>query len=177
MIQQITPQLLKQIATFAPIYKTELYAPYFETYTVLFDIRTKLRFAHFIAQLIHESGSFKYVREIASGDAYEGRKDLGNTQPGDGPRFKGRGLIQITGRSNYEQISKALSVDFINHPEWLEQPQYAVQSACWWWNSRKLNDWADKDDIRRITRIINGGYNGLNDRVFWYERAKYVLGL
>lgn len=175
MIQQVTPELLRKIAVFATKLRTELYAPYLETYTTLYDIRTKLRFAHFIAQIIHESGSFRYVREIATGKAYEGRLDLGNTEPGDGVRFKGRGLIQITGKTNYTQVSEALGVDFVSNPELLEEPRYAVQSACWWWHNRNLNTYADRDDIRKITRIINGGYNGLDDRIFWYDRATFVL--
>ncbi len=81
----------------------------------------------------------KYVKELASGSDYEGRKNLGNTQPGDGVRFKGIGLIQITGRANYEKASKALGQDFINHPELLEQPEWAVKSACWWWSNAGLN--------------------------------------
>ena len=94
----------------------------------------------FIAQIGHESGQLKYSEEIASGKAYEGRKDLGNTQQGDGVKFKGRGLIQITGRFNYIQLSKDLGEDFIKNPELLSTPKYAVQSACWFWNKNKLND-------------------------------------
>ena len=142
-----------------------------------FGINTPKRIAAFIAQLAHESGSFKYVEEIASGKAYEGRKDLGNTEPGDGVKFKGRGLIQITGRANYKAVGDALQYDFINNPEHLEKPGAAVMSAGWFWNSRKLNDYADRDDFKGITKRINGGYNGLEDRIKHWQRCKDVLNV
>jgi len=104
-----------------------------------FEINTPLRQAAFLAQIGHESGSLRYVCEIASGAAYEGRKDLGNTQYGDGIKFKGRGLIQITGRSNYSAVSKALGIDFIATPELLETIPNATRSAAGWWKKHKLN--------------------------------------
>lgn len=137
-----------------------------------------VREAAFIAQIGHESGEFKYVREIASGEAYEGRKDLGNTEPGDGVRFRGRGLIQITGRFNYRDCGEALGVDLITQPELLETPVLACRSAAWFWWSRGLNDVADKGDeqaFKLITRRINGGYNGYADRVKYWEKAKDIL--
>ena len=137
-----------------------------------YSINTKLRENHFIAQLAHESGEFRYMEELASGAAYEGRKDLGNTEKGDGVKFKGRGLIQLTGRANYAAIGKGLCVDFISDPELLETPQYAALSACWFWNSRGLNVLADADDILRITKKINGGTNGLAQRQMYLDRAK-----
>lgn len=143
-----------------------------------YEINTPARQAAFLAQIAHESGSFKYVREIASGKAYEGRKDLGNTQPGDGVRFKGRGLIQITGRANYRECSIALFGDpsiLIDHPEMLETVTCACDSAAWFWSSRKLNELADVGSFRAITRAINGGYNGWPERLALYETAKEVL--
>ena len=137
-----------------------------------YAINTKLRQNHFIAQLAHESGEFRYMQELASGSAYEGRKDLGNTETGDGVRFKGRGLIQLTGRANYAAIGKALGIDFVSNPELLETPKYATLSACWFWNSRNLNIWADADDILRITKKINGGVNGLTQREMYLDRAE-----
>lgn len=142
-----------------------------------YGIDTPVRQAAFLSQLAHESGRFYYVEEIASGKAYEGRKDLGNTQPGDGVRFKGRGLIQLTGRSNYRQLSQQLGVDFENNPELLKTPQYAVQSACWFWDSRNLNELADVRDIRAITKRINGGYNGFADREALYKLFLLAYGL
>ena len=97
-----------------------------------FEINTPKREAAFIAQLAHESGSFKYVKEIASGSAYEGRKDLGNTEPGDGVKFKGRGLIQLTGRANYKKASEYFKEDFITKPELIETPKYATLIAGWY---------------------------------------------
>lgn len=142
-----------------------------------FQINTPKRQAAFLAQLAHESGSLKYVREIASGEAYEGRKDLGNTQPGDGVRFKGRGLIQITGRTNYDHVGVALNYDFVKDPEALEKPGAAALSAGWFWFTRGLNEIADKDDFKKITKRINGGYNGLKDRADHWYRCQKALGI
>lgn len=142
-----------------------------------YQINTPQRMACFLAQLAHESGCLKYVKELATGQAYEGRKDLGNIEPGDGVKFKGRGLIQITGRTNYGALSKALGADLINHPELLEGPVYASLSAGWFWDSRKLNELADVMDFLRITRRINGGINGLEDRQKYFALAKKTLGI
>lgn len=136
-----------------------------------YQIDTTLRENHFLAQIAHESGEFRYLKEIASGRAYEGRMDLGNNQQGDGIRFKGRGLIQITGRTNYAHLSRDLGMDFLAQPVLLETPEYACLSAAWFWNSKNLNVWADKDDFLTITKRINGGTNGLEDRQMYLERA------
>lgn len=133
------------------------------------------REAAFIAQIAHESGSLRYVEEIASGDAYEGRKDLGNTQPGDGKKFKGRGLIQITGRSNYKAVSDALKYDFVSKPEDLELPGPACFSAAWFWQKSGLNRLADIEAFEKITKRVNGGLNGYEDRLKHWELAKSVL--
>lgn len=138
-------------------------------------INTPARIAAFLAQIAHESGQLIYTRELASGLAYEGRKDLGNTQPGDGKKFKGRGLIQITGRHNYEILSMVLGIDFIANPELLEGAVYATESAGWFWQTKGLNEIADRGDFRLITKRINGGYNGLPEREEFYERAKKIL--
>jgi putative chitinase len=137
-----------------------------------FEINTPLRQAAFLAQVAHESGSFRYVQEIASGKAYEGRKDLGNVFPGDGVKFKGRGLIQITGRANYAQCSDALGTDFTCHPELLEYPDYACRSAAWFWVSRGLNELADEKELLKISIRINGrNKEGLPNG--WEERQRY----
>ena len=133
------------------------------------------RETHFLAQVAHESGGFHYVRELATGDAYEGRADLGNTETGDGRRYKGRGLIQITGRANYRECGDALGHDFIAEPEALEQPVYAARSAGWFWHSRHLNELADRGDARAITKRINGGTNGLQDRLTYLALAQERL--
>lgn len=133
------------------------------------------REAHFLAQVAHESGGFRYVRELASGEAYEGRADLGNTEPGDGPLFRGRGLIQITGRHNYNECGQALGVDLVSNPVLLEQPELAARSAGWFWDSRHLNELADRGDTRGITKRINGGLNGYQDRLAYLEAAQRRL--
>lgn len=142
-----------------------------------FKIDTPQRQAAFLAQLCHESGSLRYVRELASGEAYEGRLDLGNIKPGDGVRFKGRGLIQITGRSNYGKCGQALNVDYIATPELLERPLDACRSAGWFWSSRGLNTLADSDSFGMLTKKINGGFTGLDDRIHHWLRARKALGV
>lgn len=124
----------------------------------------KRRFSHFLAQLAHESGNFRYMEEIASGVAYEGRKDLGNTQAGDGVRYKGRGPIQLTGRANYRKYGQQLGIDFENNPTIVALPSIGLLVACKYWSDNNLNELADKDDVTMITRRINGGLNGFDDR-------------
>lgn len=141
-----------------------------------FEINTPARQAAFLAQIAHESGSLRYVRELASGGAYEGRADLGNTHAGDGPFFKGRGLIQITGRNNYTKCGEALDLPLLQQPELLEQPDSACRSAAWFWQTHGLNELADAGDFIRITKRINGGTNGLAERQAFWARAKQVLG-
>lgn len=142
------------------------------------QITTPLRKAHFLAQVGHESGELRYCEEIASGDAYEGRADLGNTEPGDGKRFKGRGLIQLTGRANYKKYGDDRGKDYVSgeNPKLIAtDANLAVDVACWFWLKHALNEIADKDDIVRITKIINGGTNGLDDRQRLLARAKFFL--
>jgi putative chitinase len=143
-------------------------------------IDTPLRMAHFLAQVGHESGELRYCEEIAGGDAYEGRKDLGNSRPGDGRRFKGRGLIQLTGRANYTVYSKARGIDYTTDQGAklvAADPETAVDVACWFWTIHKLNALADKDDVAAITRKINGGLNGFDDRKVKLTRAKFFIPL
>ena len=126
-----------------------------------------------------KSDQLKYMREIWGPTAvqarYEGRVDLGNTQSGDGPKYRGRGLIQITGRSNYKTCGEALGLDLINQAELLEKPQHACMSAAWFWATRDHNTLADEGTFETITRRINGGLNGLADRQMLYARALKVL--
>ena len=142
------------------------------------QINTPLRMAHFLAQLGTESVDLLYSEEIADGTAYEGRTDLGNTQPGDGPRFKGRGLIQLTGRANYVRFGTARSRDFVtptNYTQIATDPNLAVDVSCWYWTEHGLNALADADNLNTITLRINGGYNGLADRAAHLQRAKCLL--
>lgn len=159
-----------------------------------YDIISPVRQLCFLAQASHESGGFFYTEELASGTAYEGRSDLGNIHPGDGPKYKGRGLIQITGRSNYTLLSTAFQADLVNNPELLggkninactpDQLKYAALSAGWFWNKTELNMLADKINLheaideadnleyfKEITRRINGGYNGLPDRLHRFKEG------
>jgi len=142
------------------------------------QITTPLRQAHFLAQVGHESGALRYAEEIASGAAYEGRHDLGNTEPGDGVRFKGRGLIQLTGRANYLRYGQAIGKDLITNDHWkqvAEDPELAVDVACWYWDLHQLNQCADQDDVITITKKINGGLNGLDNRKALLARGKFFL--
>ena len=159
-----------------------------------YEILTVQEYSHFLAQACHETDHFKTLKEYASGQAYEGRADLGNTRPGDGIRYKGRGIFQTTGRANYLQlgIKKGRRDLFINNPELLEQPEYAVWSACEYWQTRSLNDianHADTDVLKKkykgniinvspvefISITINGGFNGMEERKKYYAIAQQVL--
>jgi putative chitinase len=115
--------------------------------------------------------------EFASGKEYEGRKDLGNTHPGDGPRYKGRGLIQLTGRANYREYGQALHMDLEGHPERAAEPVLSLSIACEYWKRRGINAACDRDDIRQVTRLINGGLNGLAARIEYTNRGKAALGV
>lgn len=154
-----------------------LFLPFLNAAMDEYNIDTPARQSAFLAQIAHESGSLRYVREIASGSAYEGRVSLGNVRPGDGVRFRGRGLIQITGRANYKSCSLALFGDerLLDKPILLETPENACRSAAWFWHSRKLNELADAGKFVTLTKRINGGTNGLEDRQAYYSRAKEVL--
>ena len=155
--------------------KAGIFLPALNAAMAEFAINTPARQASFLAQLAHESGQLLYVRELASGAAYEGRKDLGNVQAGDGIRFRGRGLIQVTGRANYAACGKALGLDLLAQPALLEQTVNACRSAGWFWQSRGLNALADAGDQVAVTRRINGGTNGLAERLAYFKVAQRVL--
>ena len=141
-----------------------------------YAINTFLRQAHFLAQTCQESDNYCTYEEYASGDAYEGRSDLGNVQPGDGKRYKGRGLIQLTGRGNYRRIGGILGLPLEAQPELALQPQNAVLIACEYWKSRNINTVCDRDDIEAVTRKVNGGLNGIKQRRIFLQRAEAALG-
>lgn len=172
----ITSDLLRQCMPFSAAARRAAFAPHLDRACEDFDINTPRRAAAFLAQIAHESGSLRYVVEIADGRAYEGRRDLGNTCPGDGPRYKGRGLLQITGRANYAECGRDLGLPLIEQPDLLEQPEYAALSAGWFWDKRNLNVLADRGDFEMLTRRINGGLNGWDDRVRHYAWARAALG-
>ena len=173
-LQQILPNAGQTAGVFVPVLNTAM---------VRFQIVGTKRIAAFIAQIGHESGQFRYVRELGN-DQYLSKYDtgtlakrLGNTPEadGDGQKYRGRGLIQITGRANYIMCGEALALDLINQPELLEKPQHACMSAAWFWASRGLNTLADAGQFDTITRRINGGQNGAADRQALYARALRVL--
>ena len=170
-------QLLQILPNAGPV--AGVFVPLLNTAMVHYQIIGPKRVAAFIAQIGHESGQLKYVKEIwgptAAQARYEGRKDLGNTLAGDGSRYRGRGLIQITGRANYMACGEALSLDLIVQPELLEKAQHACMSAAWFWATRGLNALADAGQFDRITQRINGGQNGAADRQALYARALKVL--
>lgn len=182
----ITPDQLQSICRTAQGRgRSAVFHPYLCADAPAFGINTPLRLAMFLAQVMHESAEFRHVRELG-GDAYLAKYDtgrlaarLGNTPEadGDGQRYRGRGLIQITGAANYRACGRALGLPLLAQPELLEQPKWAVVSACWFWASRKLNERADAADVRAVTRQINGGLNGLADREAYYRRACRALGV
>ena len=141
-----------------------------------FNITTPSRIEHFLAQTAHESGGGKYVKELASGADYEGREDLGNTQPGDGPKYKGAGYIQLTGRANYQAFA-----NYIKDPRVMEGVDYVSQhypfsSAGFWWMNNGMNQLCDSNPtVAQVTKRVNGGYNGLEDREMYYKRAVKVI--
>lgn len=163
----------------------EIFVPYMNKYFIEFGIDSPIKVCHYLAQVLHESGSLRYTEELASGKAYEGRKDLGNVMKGDGVKYKGRGLIQLTGRKNYQRYKNFCGYDVINKPQLLSMPLGATRSSCWFFTKgcgRNLCGYAVADDgtnteqiLRSITKVINGGYNGLDSRRQFLERAKNVL--
>lgn len=166
----ILPNARSQAGVFVPVLNTAMQR---------YQIVGAKRVAAFVAQIGHESGQLVYVREIwgptTSQAKYEGRADLGNTVAGDGLKYRGRGLIQVTGRANYAACGEALGLDLVNHPELLEQPQYACLSAAWFWATKGLNTLADAGSFDKITQRINGGQNGAADRQALYAKALKVL--
>ena len=178
--QQAGGITIDQLRTIMPTLsadKAAEYLPLLNAAMAEAQINTPRRQAAFLAQLAHESGELKYFEELASGAAYEGRRDLGNTQPGDGRRYKGRGPIQLTGRANYRAAGEALGLDLEGDPEQAARPDVGFRTAGWFWNSRDLSPLADAGDFREITHRVNGGYNGMADREKYYATAKRALGI
>ena len=175
-------QLQKIMPKLAPA-KRALYLPHLNEAMQRCGIDTPLRVAAFAAQLAHESGEFRWMEEIWGPTAaqlrYEPPGDLarrlGNTQPGDGQRFKGRGPIQITGRFNYRKYGELLGVDLSADPACAAAPEHAFATAGLFWQHNGLNELADARDFVAITKRINGGTNGLADRQRYYASALEVL--
>ncbi|UGT93058.1 hypothetical protein LTS72_06970 [Mycobacterium ostraviense] len=174
----ITAEQLRQIMPTLSPEKAAQYLPMLDKAMAEAQINKPQRRAAFLAQLAHESGELKWFEEFADGSAYEGRTDLGNIQPGDGPRFKGRGPIQITGRSNYTRAGQALGVDLANNPDLAARPDIGFRIAQWYWTTHNLNILADGGpaNFDDITRAINGGLTNKADRDQYYATALRVLG-
>lgn len=182
----MTPDDLRKIMPYSAG-KVDLFAQPLNDAMAQFEINTARRRAAFIAQVAHESGELHWLRELASGAAYEPArpgapvneraKELGNIYPGDGPKYRGGGLLQITGRTQYLACGKELGVDLVAQPDLVETPAIAAKSAAWFWSVRGLNELADTDHFGEITRRINGGYNGLDERLFYWLEARKVEGL
>jgi putative chitinase len=175
----ITAAILKKIEPKAKAAVINDLAKYLAPALDAAGINTPNRVAHFLAQAAHESDGFKTLAEYwgptAAQSRYEGRADLGNTVKGDGSLFRGRGIFQITGRSNYTTIGKALGLDLITDPTVASTGEISVKTAIYYWNSRKLSVLADNDDVKGITKKINGGYNGLDDRIARLAKVRTVI--
>lgn len=174
----MTPEQLAK-CTGARLDRATAFLPHIEAAMAEFEINTPKRQASFLSQTGHESGGLHWLTEIwgptIAQSHYEGRADLGNTEPGDGYRFRGRGLLQTTGRTNYRQTGYALGIDLEANPELLAKPELAARSAAWFWKNHGLNELADAGDQMRVTRRVNGGVNGLLERIALFEAAKRVL--
>lgn len=149
-------------------------------YAEEFDIDNSQRWAHYLAQIAHESMEFRYTEEIASGAKYDTGAlavKLGNTpqKDGDGQKYKGRGLMQLTGKYNYTEYKKFCGFDVLKHPELLAKPVGAIRSSMWIWKKKNLNYYADIDALLTITKLINGGTNGYSERKKYYNRARRAI--
>lgn len=184
----ITAEQLKAISP--NVHKLDIYLNPLNEAMREFEINTANRVRAFLSQILHESCSFLYMQEIADGKEYEGRKDLGNTQIGDGVKFKGRGALQVTGRDMYRLCGLALGLDLISKPELLELPENAFKASAWCWKHKGLNEVADHSEdwtitlknkrfpkghmftkIEWISYKVNGGFNGMDQRKAFYNLA------
>ncbi len=180
----ITEQTLRRMMPAAGA-RLDAHLPYIVPAMIKGDIKTPDRIAAFLAQLAHESGEYRWMEEIWGPTeaqlGYEGRADLGNIYPGDGRKFAGVGPIQTTGRDNITACGVYLGIDAAADPKKLTLPQYATASAVWFWTigNKKidLNLLADRGWFKTITRVINGGFNGLSDRREYWDRNRALLGL
>jgi putative chitinase len=171
----LSKEQLQFIYPHCPQQRIDIYLPLLQKCLDKYSIDTVPRIRMFLAQVGHESAELRYTEELASGIAYENRKDLGNTQPGDGVRYKGRGLIQLTGRSNYALCGLALDLPLLDQPKLLSEYGPATESAGWFWSNHQLNTYCDTDNFVGLTRRINGGVNGMVNRQELYQRACKVI--
>lgn len=175
MAAMITAEQLGDIMPHCPTDKLDEYAARLSIAMTEAGIDTVARVAYFLGQVAHESGELRYWLELADGRAYERRHDLGNIEPGDGQRYRGRGPLQLTGRANYLEAGEALGVDLVGNADLAATPEYGFRIASWYWSKRQCNDTADRLDIEGTTKKINGGLNGLEDRRRHTARAMGVL--
>lgn len=186
-MKQITKPMLLRAVPSLYIKRVDEFVASFNQWNIPFGIDNEKRIVHYLAQVFHESGALRYVEEIASGAQYEGRKDLGNTQQGDGVRFKGRGFIQLTGRTNYTKFNEfdLCTADVVANPQAVAEFPLNQIASMWFWQTHGLNELADRDDggkmgediVTRITKIINGGTNHLSERKYFYRCFKREFGL
>lgn len=175
------PLTIEQLKSIMPLAgnRAALFLPHINRTLTDYQITSRLAVCAFLAQLAHESGEFRFLREIWGPTPaqllYEDRADLGNTEKGDGRRFCGRGLIQVTGRVNYRDCGRNLEIDLLATPERLEEPECACRSAGWFWNSRNLTKVAETGDFKKVTKLINGGLNGYEQRLAYYQRALKII--
>lgn len=188
LASHINHKVLAAIAPRAPVNKIAgqqaiiaAFGPLLPDFLVRFEIITPLRIAHFLAQLAHESDGFCAIEEYATGAAYEGRKDLGNIKAGDGKRYKGRSPIQLTGRDNYRAFTKWLRLRLPDAPDFEAKPElvatwpWAAWAVFFFWSTKGLNEIADQDDLVLLTKRINGGRNGLDQRAAYLVKAKKAI--
>jgi putative chitinase len=174
-LASLAPQAPKSLRSINQAAITAGAAPEMQKSLAAAGIDTEMRAAHFLAQTCDESDGYCTTEEYGSGVEYDGRADLGNTRPGDGVKFKGRGIIMITGRYNYAEYGKTLGLPLLAYPQLAAGPVNAVRIAIAFWTKEGLNALADQDDIEAITKRINGGLNGLATRQIYLERALRLL--
>jgi len=175
----ITPQIMQQLTGYAASAFDDIFCTDFNKLLEVTDFgKYKKEMCMLIGNLMHETGNFKYMKEIADGWAYEGRTDLGNTQPGDGPKFKGTGVLQLTGRYNYTRFSQD-----IGDPEVVNQgcdyvcDKYPFMSATTWIRDNQLLNICRTKGFDDCCYRINGGWNGYEDRKHHYNVALKVFGV
>lgn len=179
---ELTVPVLSRVCIYAPVRRLVAIAGPLNACLAAGEVTTPMRAAMFLAQLAHESAEFRCSEELTSGDQYDFAVNprvaakLGNTRPGDGRRFKGRGWIQLTGRRNYVVAGASLGLQLEAHPELAADPLVAARVAAWYWLTRGCNAPADAGDVEACTRLINGGTNGIEQRTTYYERAREALG-
>ena len=172
----VTSKQLSAIFPRCPVDQLDRYARLLTSALVEAQINTITRAAAFLGQIGLESGELRWLEEFADGSDYEGREDLGNIALGDGPRYKGRGFIQLTGRSNYREYGGILGLPLEDQPELAADPEHGFRIAALYWTKKNLNQKADMLDYEGITRAINGGLNNYDRRQAYYFHALEVLG-